>query len=315
MYDIIPDIHGQAEKLKAALTNLGYTDRGGAWRHSDPNRSCIFLGDYIDRGPENGTVIDMVRRMVDAGTAEAIMGNHELNAVHFHTFNPITGEPLRERSDKNLRQHASFLKEFGLGEALTADVISWMKSLPLFLELDDFRAVHACWDEQVIDDLGKLTAGGLLADDQFLEAADQDTILSKLVETTTKGPEAELPRDYFIYDKEGVGRKEVRLQWWNGTASTWRDIAISVPNLSELPDERLPPSIKQTVYPAEAKPVFFGHYWLAGELQLQSPNTLCLDYSAGKEGPLIAYRFLENSSDDLSLANIVGHAGHVDRQD
>ena len=27
MYDIIPDIHGQAEKLKAALTNLGYRDR------------------------------------------------------------------------------------------------------------------------------------------------------------------------------------------------------------------------------------------------------------------------------------------------
>lgn len=69
MYDIIPDLHGQAAKLTAALTDLGYRDRNGAWRHSDPSRSCLFLGDFIDRGPHNGAVIDIVRRMVDAGTA------------------------------------------------------------------------------------------------------------------------------------------------------------------------------------------------------------------------------------------------------
>ncbi len=116
MHDIIPDIHGQADKLKAALTNLGYQDRKGAWRHSDPDRTAVFLGDYIDRGPENGAVIDIVRRMVDAGTAQAIMGNHELNAIQFHTTHPDTGEPLREHSEKNFRQHATFLDELPLGQ-------------------------------------------------------------------------------------------------------------------------------------------------------------------------------------------------------
>ncbi|MDU8914119.1 metallophosphoesterase, partial [Aestuariicoccus sp. MJ-SS9] len=78
MYDIIPDTHGQAAKLRDRLGNLGYSERNGAFRHSQAGRQCVFLGDYIDRGPGNAAVIDVVRRMIDAGTAHAIMGNHEL---------------------------------------------------------------------------------------------------------------------------------------------------------------------------------------------------------------------------------------------
>ena len=63
MYDIIPDIHGQAGKLKSALTSLGYEQKNGAWRHTDPKRTCVFLGDFIDRGPDNEAVIDIVRCM------------------------------------------------------------------------------------------------------------------------------------------------------------------------------------------------------------------------------------------------------------
>ena len=126
MYDIIPDIHGQAEKLKGALVNLGYEYRNGAWRHSEPNRTCIFLGDYVDRGENNAKVINIVRRMVEAGTAQALMGNHELNAIHFHTSDPETGAPLRKHSLKNQNQHASFLKEFPVGDVKTAEAIAWM---------------------------------------------------------------------------------------------------------------------------------------------------------------------------------------------
>jgi hypothetical protein len=39
------------------------------------------------------------------------------------------------------------------------------------------------------------------------------------------------------------------------------------------------------------KPVFFGHYWLTGSIELQSIRCACVDYSAGKGGPLVAYRF------------------------
>ena len=66
-YDAIGDIHGHAEELKALLTKLGYEERGGAYRHS--THTAIFIGDYIDRGPNNLEVVRIVRAMVDAGTA------------------------------------------------------------------------------------------------------------------------------------------------------------------------------------------------------------------------------------------------------
>jgi hypothetical protein len=37
-------------------------------------------------------------------------------------------------------------------------------------------------------------------------------------------------------------------------------------------------------------PLSFGHYWLTGDIALQSPRHACVDYSAGNGGPLVAYR-------------------------
>ena len=34
-YDIIGDIHGQADKLDALLETLGYQPRNGTWRHAE----------------------------------------------------------------------------------------------------------------------------------------------------------------------------------------------------------------------------------------------------------------------------------------
>jgi hypothetical protein len=44
-------------------------------------------------------------------------------------------------------------------------------------------------------------------------------------------------------------------------------------------------------YPSDAPPVFFGHYWLKGQPQLQAHNVCCLDYSVAKGGELVCYRF------------------------
>ena len=85
-YDIIGDIHGHADKLEALLRKLGYRDTAGAWRH--PERQAIFVGDFVDRGPAQLRSVDIVRRMVDAGVALAVMGNHELNAIAWHTPDP-----------------------------------------------------------------------------------------------------------------------------------------------------------------------------------------------------------------------------------
>ena len=38
-------------------------------------------------------------------------------------------------------------------------------------------------------------------------------------------------------------------------------------------------------------PVIFGHYWCNPEFMILGPTTLCVDFSAGKGGPLAAYRW------------------------
>ena len=48
-YDVIGDIHGHADQLEALLAKLEYTCTDGAWQH--PQRTAVFLGDFIDRGP------------------------------------------------------------------------------------------------------------------------------------------------------------------------------------------------------------------------------------------------------------------------
>ncbi len=94
-HDIIGGIHGHdghADKLEELLKELGYqsTVFAGALahRHPDPNRSALFVGDFVDRGPRQLDTVNIVRRMEQAGTAQAVMGNHELNAVSWHTPNP-----------------------------------------------------------------------------------------------------------------------------------------------------------------------------------------------------------------------------------
>jgi len=308
LYDIIPDIHGQSGKLNALLARLGWHQGPSGWTNDEPNREIVFLGDFIDRGPDNTGVLKTVRDLMDAGKAHAVMGNHELNAIHFHTPDAETGLPLRKHSEKNLNQHASFLAEFPLEDTRTTETINWMKSLPLFLEFGSFRAVHACWDDRVIEALSGLAPEGVLSEEQLQAAARKGDALFDFVETTAKGPEVRLPEGYSFTDKGGVKRKDIRVKWWNADATTWREIATSVPDLSELPESSLPSDVSASVYPHTAKPVFFGHYWLTGRPELQAPKALCLDYSAGTDGPLVAYR-LDAMASQIDLANLLPHPG------
>ena len=128
-FDVIGDIHGYADKLEALLRELGYGHKGGAWRH--PDRQAVFVGDFIDRGPDQVRTVYTVRRMIDAGSAVAVMGNHEFNAIAWHT--PDTrrsGEYLRPHDcpkwgAKNRKQHAAFLAETEDKPALHNEIIDW----------------------------------------------------------------------------------------------------------------------------------------------------------------------------------------------
>ena len=90
--DIIGDVHGQFDKLVGLLSYMGYRETAGTWRH--PSRSAVFVGDIIDRGPKQLATIDLVRGMVEAGSAQCVLGNHEFNAERGSSICAIKGRSL-----------------------------------------------------------------------------------------------------------------------------------------------------------------------------------------------------------------------------
>jgi hypothetical protein len=142
-FDIIGDIHGHADALRRLLRMLGYDEDDVLFRH--PERRVIFVGDFVDRGPDQLAVLQIPKSMCDAGLALAVMGNHEFNALAWAEPDG-NGGFLRPHTEKNAHQHKEFLAQIGKGSALHRQALRWFKSLPIWLELPGLRAIHACWN-------------------------------------------------------------------------------------------------------------------------------------------------------------------------
>ena len=225
MYDLIGDIHGHADELHELLIKLGYDQQEGSWSHG--SRKVVFLGDYIDRGPKQKETVSIVRGMVEAGHALAIMGNHEFNAIGYSTPAPNNSEYLRPHSEKNRKQHWKFLEEFPFDSPEHKDVIAWFKTLPLYLEMPEFRAIHACYDFRQLgvikDNLGP---DYLLNDENLITAFTVGSTLYKAIEVCLKGIEIDLPSGISYFDKEGIERHNVRCNWWDPKLKTFKEVAL-----------------------------------------------------------------------------------------
>ena len=267
--DFIGDIHGHAEKLECLLSKLGYEKRNGIYRHSE--RTIIFVGDYIDRGPDNPKTIALVRKMVDAGTAIALCGNHEYNAICFNTKGP--DGYLRPHTIKNIKQHAETLFQFHGNQNQYDDAIKWFKTLPLFYETASFRAVHASWDEKSVGHLTHHLANGIIPEEAYALSADKQSALFHAVETTCKGKEMALPKGVSFRDKDGTERFDIRVKWWmNPKGRTFSEMSV----VEGLKMNNTPYKyINQNYYREHEKPVFFGHYWLNGLPNLYRGNVCC----------------------------------------
>lgn len=100
--DFIGDIHGHCDELRSLLLRLGYVESGGAFRYPDNRRKVVFLGDYVDRGPKIRETLHLVRAMCEAGSAVALMGNHEFNMLSYWHRNGIGGRRLRKSGGESV---------------------------------------------------------------------------------------------------------------------------------------------------------------------------------------------------------------------
>jgi hypothetical protein len=282
-YDVVGDVHGSAAALERLLHHMGYQAVGSSFRH--PQRQLIFVGDLIDRGPQQRRVLEIARSMVAAGAARAVLGNHEFNAIAYFTHHPSRPhEHLRHHTEKHINQHAAFLQQIGNGSADHADLVAWFATLPLWLDLGDIRVVHACWDAEAMVGLGDAN----VSSDLMVAASTRGTDAYRWVEHLCKGPELRLPDGAEFLDKDGNLRTEARFRWWDPRPPNFRH-SCDTPALVELPDRVVehPPVAPYT----DTVPVVFGHYWRTWPHLDSTENTACVDYSAVLGGPLVAYRW------------------------
>ena len=290
MYDIIGDIHGHGDELNSLLTQLGYKDLGKGYCHE--SRKVIFLGDFIDRGEkvaQHKMVLNTVMSMVRNQQAQAVMGNHEFNALAYHTKHE--GEFLRPHTDGNKRQHQAFLNEYPEDSEEKREVLEFFIGLPLWLDFGDLRIVHACWDDRQIEILKSVCCSGRIDKEVLIVASTKGSATYKAIEMLLKGVEVKLPLNKSFKDSMGKRRDNIRVRWWQQNVATFAEAVIPV-GLDIGAAGPLSMTEVMPGYSSSAPPCFIGHYQLTGEPKSLAKNITSVDYSvSAADGKLVAYRW------------------------
>lgn len=71
-YVVISDIHGEKAKLDSVLSQIEIR----------PDDVFVFLGDYIDRGPDSRGVVDRIIELGETNKCIYLMGSHEYALLH-----------------------------------------------------------------------------------------------------------------------------------------------------------------------------------------------------------------------------------------
>jgi len=158
---VVGDLHGRSDLLERMLTKIDA--HVGAVAARDPH--VIFVGDYIDMGPDSARVLDRVRELQTdfPRNVTCLMGNHERMMLDF-LDDPVTRGPRWLRSggrqtldsfgvhtsnlDLNLSSPAETFAEIGaaLEKRLPAGLHDWLSRLPLKWSSGSLWVVHAAAD-------------------------------------------------------------------------------------------------------------------------------------------------------------------------
>ncbi len=81
-FDVIGDVHGCHAELVSLLGELGWAVASDGLSAAPPGgRRAVFVGDYVDRGPASGEVLELVMRLAADGHALCLPGNHDAKLV------------------------------------------------------------------------------------------------------------------------------------------------------------------------------------------------------------------------------------------
>lgn len=307
MYDIIGDVHGHASLLKKLLLKMGYIKTNGSFSH--PSRKAVFVGDFINRGPEIRKTIRIIRAMVEEGHGYAILGNHEINAIIYHLKDKEGFSLVREPSKYFLSLFKT-INEYSAGSLEWKEHLNWMRSLPMYLDFGDIRVVHACWSDKAIEVADSIYVEGKIKKKVFRKIhRKSDSEISKSVWLLTKGVNLKMPGDLRIVNNKGVSPRSIRTCWWEESlGKTFKELSFE--SKFKLPEYTVPRELLPNThpYPEDSPIIFFGHYCRGKGPYIIKPNICCVDSCVTGTGKLIAYRW-ENEK-VLNMNNLVEVENH-----
>lgn len=143
----IGDIHGRDTLLERMHARIEHdpTRQKGA---SKP--TVVYLGDYIDGGPESHKVLDRVIRGSGVFETVALLGNHEALMLDCLKTDDrdVWWNWLQNGGDKTLEAlgipfSTNGFSSHALAEALGEHRIRWLQGLPIYHIIDRYLFVHA----------------------------------------------------------------------------------------------------------------------------------------------------------------------------
>ncbi len=316
--DLIGDVHGCAISLCLLLDRMGYRRIDGVYQH--PTRKALFIGDIVDRGPHIREALHIVRAMVDGGQAGIIMGNHEYNLLCYLTPSPDGSGFLREHNPRHQRILQQTLDQFADHPEELNDYMQWFMQMPLFIETEQFRAVHACWPQALIDRFRADHPDGRIDLDFLLRSSVSGSFEWDVMDRLLRGTHLRLPNDEVIVSRDGFKRKFFRTKFWADNPQRLGDVVFQPDPLPEHVARReIQPFQREDLlyYGPDEKLLFMGHYWCEGQPEPLTDNIVCLDYSAVKYGKLVAYRLDDEQRfrrDKFVWVDVAREVGRMDAE-
>ncbi len=140
---VMGDIHGQIDKMRAALRAAGLLDGENRWIGGAA--TLWFMGDYFDRGPDGIAAIDLIRSLqaeaaTTGGRVGALIGNHDVLILAAQQFGERPsggpGGTFLSSWRYNGGEESDLIR-------LTPDRAGWLRALPA-MALDGGRLLaHA----------------------------------------------------------------------------------------------------------------------------------------------------------------------------